>query len=95
MPDPVTAASYRARAGTEHRVLVQRTPERRWQVLDAVDDHAIVVDTLTGHDDRLAQAEALARDYAAEQRAYHDGHRPHHPLPTPAADASQERPWAA
>ncbi len=33
MPKPVTAR-YRARDGTEHLVLVQRTPEGRWQVLD-------------------------------------------------------------
>jgi hypothetical protein len=72
MPDPVTAARYRARDGTEHQVLVERSAAGRWRVLDAVDDDAIVVDTLTGLDDRLDQAVALARDYAAEQQAHHD-----------------------
>ena len=48
---------------------------------------AIVVETLTGHDDRLAQAEALARDYAAEQEAYHHGLRDNDPLPGDRGDA--------
>ena len=33
MPDPVTAR-YRARDGTDHLVIVDRTPEGRWRVLD-------------------------------------------------------------
>ena len=94
MPEQATM-HYRTRDGTEHVVLTHRTPEGRWQVLDRANGDTLVVETLTGHDDRLAQAEALARDYAAEQQAYHDGHRPHRPLPTPAADTSRERPWAA
>ena len=48
MPAPVIAAQYRARDGTEHQVLVERSPEGRWRVLDAVENDAIVVDTLTG-----------------------------------------------
>jgi hypothetical protein len=50
-------------------------------VLDRNGKHTRVVETLTGHDDRLAQAEALARDYAGEQQAYHDGERLTDPLP--------------
>ena len=86
MPNRVTAR-YRARDGTEHVVLVDRTPEGRWQVLDRAGGDTLVVETLTGHDDRLAQAEALARDYAAEQQAYHDGERLEDPLPRPRAAA--------
>ena len=82
MPDR-TAARYRARDGTEHVVLTRRTPEGRWQVLDRAAGDTLLVETLTGHDDRLAQAEALARDYAAEQQAYHDGDRLEDPLPRP------------
>ena len=47
-------ARYRARDGTDHLVNVDRTPEGRWRVLDTVADRVIVVETLTGHDDRQA-----------------------------------------
>ena len=65
-----TTARYRARDGHDHHVSVGRTPEGGWRVLDKVADLAIVVETLTGHDDRKAQAHALARDYAAERQAF-------------------------
>lgn len=74
MPNRATAR-YRARDGTEHVVLTARTPEGRWQILDRAASDTLVVETLTGHDDLLAQAEALALDYAAEQQVYHDGER--------------------
>jgi hypothetical protein len=95
MPDPVIAARYHASDGTEHRVLPERSPDGRWRVVNAVEDDAIVVDTLTGHDDRLDQAAALARDYAAEQQGRHDGERLVDPLPKPQAEANEERSWAA
>ena len=96
MSDPVTAARDRARDGTEHRVLVERDPERDWRVLDAVGDDAIVVDTLASQDDRLDQAAALVRDSAAaEQQAHHDGQRLDDPLPKPRPDASEEPSCAA
>ena len=69
MPKPALAR-YRARDGTDHLVSVDRTPEGRWRVLDTVADRVIVVETLTGHDDRQAQARAVALDYAAEQQAF-------------------------
>ena len=94
MPDPVTA-HYRARDGTDHRVTAARTPEGRWCVLDTVAGRAIVVETLTGHDDRQAQAQALALDYAAEQQAFQLGVREHHPLPNPRPAIEQEQRWAA
>jgi hypothetical protein len=97
MPDPVTAARYRTRDGTEHQVLVERGPDGRLRVLDAADDDddAIVVDTLSCRDDRLDQAAALARDYAAEQQAHHDGQRRDDPLPKHQPEASEERSCAA
>jgi hypothetical protein len=67
-----------------HEVLVTRDLGGRWQVLDAAGSEIVVVETLTGHDDRLDQALALARDYAAEQQAYRDGFRDSDPLPRPA-----------
>jgi hypothetical protein len=95
MPAPIIAAHYHARDGTEHQVLVERSPEGRWRVLDAVENDAIVVDTLTGYDDRLDQAAALARDYAAEQQAHHDGARLDDPLPKHRPAASEEPSCAA
>jgi len=95
MPDPVTAARDRARDGTEHKVHVERDPERGWLVLDTVGNDAIVVDTLAGEDDRLDQAAALARDYAAEQQAHDDGQRLDDPLPKHQPEAGEERSCAA
>jgi hypothetical protein len=94
MPDRAIAR-YRTRDGTDHVVLIGRTPEGCWRVLDRADGHAGVVETLTGHDDRLPQAEALARDYTAEQQAYHDGHRLEDPLPKPQPHAGEEQSCAA
>ena len=76
-------------------MLVERDPERGWRVLDTVGDDAIVIDTLAGEEDRLDQAAALARDYAAEQQAHHDGARLDDPLPRHRPEASEERPCAA
>ena len=94
MPERMTA-HYRARDGTEHVVLTYRTPEGRWQVLDRAAGETLVVETLTGLDDRLAQAEALARDYAAEQQSYHDGDRLENPLSIPPPQTWEPQPWAA
>ncbi len=71
----------RYRSGWQwHEVLVIRDSDGRWQVVDAAGSE-FIVETLTGHDDRLDQALALARDYAAEQQAYQDGRRDSDPLP--------------
>jgi hypothetical protein len=74
------SAAYRG-AGTWHEVQVTRDPNGRWQVIDSVGSQATLVETLTGHDDRLLQAQALARDYADQQRAYRAGERESNPLP--------------
>jgi hypothetical protein len=101
MTQPTIAARYRARDGTRHDVLVHRTPEGRWRVLDRAGPTTIVVETLRGFDDRLNQATALAGDYARQQQAFHDGQRPEDPLPTRREDADTaqppagEQPWAA
>ena len=70
-------------------MLVGRDDTGRWRVLDAAATRLVVVETLTGHDDRLDQAEALARDYAGEQAAYHDGTRQLDPLPRPQIIAAR------
>jgi hypothetical protein len=88
-------ARYRARDGTDHLVSVDRTAEGRWRVLDTSADRVIVVETLTGHDDRQAQARAVALDYAAEQQAFELGLRDHRPLPRRQAAIEAEQRWAA
>ncbi len=75
-----------------HEVLVARDASGRWQVLDAAGSEIVVVETLTGHDDRLDQALALASDYAAEQQAYRDGRRELDPLPVRFAIANARKP---
>ena len=57
--------SYRHADGSRHEVLVHRTPEGDWQVLDTSPAGTSVVETLSGITDGRPQAEALARDYAA------------------------------
>jgi hypothetical protein len=80
MPTPQANAGY-DRAGTWHEVLVTRDASGRWQVIDAAGSQVTLIETLTGHDDRLHQAQALARDYADQQRAYQVGERENGPRP--------------
>ena len=80
MSTPQVSAEYQG-AGGWHQVLVARDPAGRWQVIDSDGSQATLIETLTGHDDRLHQAQALARDYAEQQQAYHDGEREANPLP--------------
>jgi hypothetical protein len=75
---------YRS-AWTWHNVLVTRDHAGRWQVVDTAGSESVLVETLTGHDDRLDQALALARDYASQQQEYRDGRRESDPLPRPRA----------
>jgi hypothetical protein len=77
---PEASARYRA-GGRWHEVLVSRDDAGRWQIMDMDGPQATLVETLTGHDDRLRQAEALARDYADQQTAFHAGQREDDPLP--------------
>src|SRR3954451_4174240 len=82
VPVPHGCGGYATSEGW-HQLLAERDDAGRWQVFDAAGPRVVLVETLTGHDDRLAQAEALARDYASEQAAYHDGRRLSDPLPRP------------
>src|SRR3954451_19000098 len=90
MPPPRTAATYRARDGSQHDVLVLTTPAGRWRILDTTATTVVHVETLTGIDDLHSQATALACDYAAEQQAYHDGERLPHPPPPRRPDPPRE-----
>ena len=62
---PQALRSYRHADGSRHEVLVHRTPDGDWQVLDTSMEGTRVVETLSGITDGRAEAEALARDYAA------------------------------
>jgi hypothetical protein len=73
-------ARYRTRKGAEHVVAVQPAWRGAWHVLDLGDDGSTVVQVLPGHDDGLAEALALALDYASEKQAYHDGIRLNDPF---------------
>jgi hypothetical protein len=95
MPPPRTAARYTARDGTEHEVIVLKTPGGRWQVIDTTGSDVVHVETLRGFDDRLSQATALAVDYAREQQAYHDGERLENPLPARRPGPPEEPACAA
>ena len=70
--EPVT--SYLA-GGRTREVRVQRDAAGRWQILDIGPHGAVAVDTLTGYDDRLSQARAVAVDYAAQRAAFLRGER--------------------
>jgi hypothetical protein len=75
-------AGYAAADGW-HDVLAGRDETGRWHVLDAAGSRLALVERLSGHDDRLDQAQALARDYASQQVAFRDGRRQLDPLPRP------------
>ena len=75
-------AGYAAPDGW-HAVYIALDDRGRWQVFDASTTHLVLVETLTGHDDRIDQAQALAVDYAGEQAAYHAQRRELDPLPRP------------
>jgi len=63
MPNPTpTPFGYRDATGARHQVLVRQSPEGAWQVLDIT-----VIETLTGVGEGRDAAEAIARDYVAEQ----------------------------
>lgn len=70
MNHPQALRSYRHADGSRHEVLVHRTPEGDWQVLDTSPAGTSVVETLSGVTDGRAQAQALARDYAATAQRF-------------------------
>jgi hypothetical protein len=62
------AARYQDAAGTVHDILVRRTPQGAWEILDTTPTHTRLVETLTGFDEGRAEAEAVARDNAAQHQ---------------------------
>jgi hypothetical protein len=93
-PDPSdlthVCAGYTAPDGW-HAVYIALDEAGRWQVFDASTTGFVLVETLTGHDDLLDQAEALALDYASQQSAYLSGRRNGSPLPRPQILAGAPR----
>jgi hypothetical protein len=75
-------AGYAAPDGW-HAVYIALDDRGRWQLFDASTTQLGLVETLTGHDDLIDQAQALAVDYAGEQAAYHAQRRESDPLPRP------------
>jgi hypothetical protein len=73
MPNPAPAR-YRNAHGVWHDVRVHRAGEARWEVLDVAGDDRRVVEVLLGDEQTRCEAEALARDYAAQ-------HHHHAPVP--------------
>ena len=64
MSEPEIGA-YMDADGSSHRLVVRRTADGGWRVLDVdvTSDTAHVVDVLAGEQDGRPQAEAIARDY--------------------------------
>jgi hypothetical protein len=87
--EPVT--SYLA-GGRTREVRVQRDAAGRWQILDIGPHGAVAVDTLTGYDDRLSQARAVAVDYARQRAAFLRGERDDDPYPTTPIQRRARRP---
>jgi len=83
--EPVT--SYLA-GGRPREVRVQCDETGRWQILDIGPHGAVAVDTLTGYDDRLSQARAVAVDYAGQRAAFLRGERDDDPYPSARPVAS-------
>ena len=80
MPNPVPAR-YRDAHGVLHDLRVHRNAEGHWEVLDIVGEDRRVVDVLLGYEEARGEAEALARDFAAQ-----------HHNPEPPADRNRRGP---
>ena len=78
---PLTVGGRYSSPSGPHEVVVVRDPNGRWHVVDRGATDVTLVETLTGYDDRLDQAIAVAHDYAEQQQAFHDGRREENPLP--------------
>jgi hypothetical protein len=68
MPNPVPA-HYQDAGGVQHEVIVRKTPDGAWQVIDVSDDDTKLVDELTGIGEGQPEAQAIAREYTRERQA--------------------------
>ena len=68
MPNP-TSIRYRDSAtGAWHEVIARESASGAWEIIDRTPSETRTVETLTEPGDGRAQAEAVARDYAAQQQ---------------------------
>jgi hypothetical protein len=67
MPNPVPARYHDAK-GVEHEVVARKARNGAWQVLDVTARKSTLVESLTGVDEGEPEAEAIAREYARDQR---------------------------
>ena len=67
MPDPIPA-HYQDARGVQHDVVVRKRAGA-WQVLDVSVRATTVIETLTRGDEGRPEAEAIACEYAREQRS--------------------------
>ena len=67
MPNPVRARYHDAN-GVEHEVVARKARDGAWQVLDVGARESTLVESLTAVDEGRPQAEAIAEEYAREQR---------------------------
>lgn len=67
MPNPVPARYHDAK-GVAHEVVARKARDGAWQVLDVSARKSTLVESLTGVDEGQPEAEAIAREYARDQR---------------------------
>jgi hypothetical protein len=77
MPNPVPA-HYQDAGGVQHEVIVRKTPDGAWQVVDVSDGETRLVDEVTGIGEGEPAAEAIARDYTREQQVAGERTAPTH-----------------
>ena len=77
MPNPVPAR-YQDASGAQHEVIVRKTPDGAWQVVDVSDGETKLVDEVTGISEGQPEAQAIAREYICEQRAASEETAPAH-----------------
>jgi len=68
MPNPVPA-HYQDASGVQHEVIVRKTPDGSWQVIDVSDDDTTLVEELTGIGNARSEAEAIAAEYTRERQS--------------------------
>ena len=92
MKEPAIGA-YRDADGARHKLVVRRTAEGDWQVLDIdiASDTAHIIDALAGEQDGRPQAEAVARDYLTIVGGMHPDAGPAAGEPIPEQGGSDAR----
>ena len=64
----MTSLTYDDLEGQRHEIILRRTAEGNWEVLDTCAGEERVIDTLDGRVDGATQAEAVADDYVTAGR---------------------------